>query len=84
MNPVLVLEGATWWNVPLAVATALIGMFGVSGAMLGYFRTNCNLLERLILFVGGISLIDPGLVTDAIGIGILALIYFLQARRSAR
>jgi TRAP-type uncharacterized transport system fused permease subunit len=84
LNPVLVLEGATWWNVPLAVATALIGMFGVSGAMLGYFRTNCNLLERFILFAGGISLIDPGLVTDVIGIGILALIYFLQARRSAR
>ncbi len=52
--------------------------------MLGYFRTQCNLLERLILFVGGISLIDPGLVTDAVGIGILALIYFLQARRSAK
>ncbi|MBO2533390.1 MAG: C4-dicarboxylate ABC transporter [Thermoactinomycetaceae bacterium] len=84
LNPVLVLEGATWWNVPLAVATALIGMFGVSGAMLGYFRTHCNLLERLILFVGGISLIYPGLVTDAVGIGILALIYFLQARRSAK
>ena len=59
-------------------------MFGVKRAMLGHFRTNCNLLERPIPFAGGISLIDPGLVTDAVGIGILALIYFLQARRSAK
>ncbi len=82
LNPVLVLEGATWWNIPIAVVTALIGMFGVSGATLGYFRTQCNGLERLILFIGGISLIIPGIYSDVVGIGILALIYFLQNRRS--
>jgi TRAP-type uncharacterized transport system fused permease subunit len=57
-------------------------MFGVSGATLGYFRTQCNGLERLILFIGGISLIIPGIYSDVVGIGILALIYFLQNRRS--
>ncbi len=81
-NPVLVLEGATWWNVPIAVATALIGMYGVSASMIGFFRTDCRIWERLVLFIGGITLIIPGLYTDLIGIVLLGAIYLLQMKRN--
>lgn len=81
MNPVLVLEGANWWNVPIAFVTALIGMYGVSGSMIGYYRARCNWLERILLFIGGVSLIYPEVFSDLVGLLILVGIYFLQLKR---
>lgn len=81
-NPVLVLEGATWWSLPLAFLTALIGMLGVSAAMMGYYRTHTRMWERLLLFAGGLTLIVPDLKTDLIGLTVLGLLYLLQRKRS--
>lgn len=81
-NPVLVLEGATWWNVPLSLITALVGMTGVSAAMIGFFRADCRIWERPLLFIGGTTLIIPGLYTDLIGIVLLGAIYLLQMKRN--
>lgn len=80
-NPVLVLEGATWLSLPIAVLTAMVGMLGVSAAMIGFYRSNCYIWERIILFVGGVTLIVPDLMTDVIGLLILGLIYVLQIKR---
>jgi TRAP-type uncharacterized transport system fused permease subunit len=82
-NPVLVLEGATWWSLPLAFCTALIGMLGVSAAMMGYFRTHARAWERVFLFAGGLILIVPDLVTDGVGLAVLVLLYLIQGRRKA-
>ena len=80
-NPVLVLEGATWLSFPIAVLTAMVGMLGVSAAMIGFYRSNCYIWERIILFVGGVTLIVPDLMTDVIGLLVLGLIYLLQIKR---
>jgi len=34
--------------------------------------------ERLLAFVGGLGLIDPGITTDIIGIGLCAIVFINQ------
>ncbi|MCF6094137.1 TRAP transporter permease [Microaerobacter geothermalis] len=78
LSPQLVLVGATPLKVIFSLITAMLGMIGVSSAMMGYLRRSCNWLERLILLVAGLTLINPGLWTDMIGIGALVIVYLLQ------
>ncbi|MCR4442550.1 MAG: TRAP transporter permease [Peptococcaceae bacterium] len=91
LSPVLVLvrpEGATTLVFLLlilkALATALIGMLGIGGATTGYFVTNGRWYERLLLFIGGVSLIDPGAHTDIAGLILLAVVWLLQKRRTGK
>ena len=49
--------------------------------MIGYLATKTNMFERLLLLAGGLMLIDPRLMTDAAGIGILAFVLFMQFLR---
>lgn len=56
-------------------------MAGVSAAMIGYLAAKANIFERLLLLAGGLMLIDPHLMTDAVGIGILAFVLFMQLLR---
>ena len=67
-----------------AIITAVIGMIGVSGCMSGYFRKECNMIERIILFVAGITLIIPSGITDIIGIALILAIFVEQQRRIAK
>jgi UPF0716 family protein affecting phage T7 exclusion len=38
----------------------------------------CSLPERIVLLIGAICLIIPGLITDIIGIGAVIAVYLLQ------
>lgn len=91
MNPILVLVNGngdpTWLFVPLvlkAILTAVIGMVGLATGFTGYFRTNCRWWERMVLIAGGLMLVDPGTVTDLIGIGMLFAIYLIQRMRTKK
>lgn len=64
--------------------TALIGMVGLSASTMGYFITNANSIERILFFAGGIMLVDPGLLTDLIGISLLTLACVLQIIKKRR
>ncbi|MDR1701951.1 MAG: TRAP transporter permease [Sporomusaceae bacterium] len=80
-SPVMLMIDATPLSVIGVTITATIGMIGVSASLVGYLITRSNPLERVLSFVGGILLVDPGLATDAVGFGILAVVYLLQRRR---
>lgn len=84
LSPSILGIGATFLNVTFTTITALIGMTGISGAMIGQFYTKANPLERLILLAGGLCLIDPHTLTDIIGIAILAGIFALQYFRAKK
>ena len=58
--------------------TAIIGIFGVSAGLEGFILTKTPLWQRLLLIAGGLSLIYPGALTDVIGIGVIALMLFVQ------
>ena len=88
LNPVMVLvrpdgmgTGLFVGKVVLSIATAIIGMIGIATGMTGYFKTNCNIVERILLIGGGIMMVDAGSITDGIGIALLVAIYLMQLSR---
>ncbi|NLW25701.1 MAG: TRAP transporter permease [Clostridia bacterium] len=91
MSPVLILvrpEGVSTFVfiilVIKAVITALLGMVGIGGSTTGYFVTRGRWYERILLFLAGISLIDPGTTTDIFGFSLLAIVWLLQKQRKRR
>ena len=81
-NPAMLLIGTTLANLTQNLVTASCGMFGVGAAMIGYCLAPMRWWERVWFIIGGLLLIDPGTVTDIIGIAILVVGIFYQWRRS--
>jgi TRAP transporter 4TM/12TM fusion protein len=77
-SPQLLMINANIGSVLFATTTALIGMIGLSVAMIGFFVAPATWLERICFFAGGLMLIDPGIITDIIGMLILAGSMFFQ------
>ena len=84
MSPTILMINATIPTLIMATLTALIGMWGLSISMIGFFVAPTTKLERLLYFVGGVFMIDPGGMTDLIGIAILATASFLQYTRKRK
>ncbi|MBR5494153.1 MAG: C4-dicarboxylate ABC transporter permease, partial [Psychrobacter sp.] len=57
--------------------TSVVGVIGLSAALEGYFKGSMNSITRIILAIGALLLIYPGLITGLIGgviiLGIAAL-----------
>jgi TRAP transporter 4TM/12TM fusion protein len=66
------------------IATSLIGIMSVASGVNGYFKTNMGRIERLLFFIGGIGLVTPGLLTDAIGAGLIVIGLFMQFQKAKR
>jgi len=81
-NPAMLLIGTTFYTLAQNLITACCGMFGVGAAMIGYCLAPMRWWERVWFIIGGLLLIDPGTVTDIIGIAILVVGIFYQWRRS--
>lgn len=84
LSPQILGIGATIGGITFTTITALIGMTGISGAMIGQFYTRANAIERLALLAGGLCLIDPHTLTDVAGVAILAAVFTLQYFRIRR
>lgn len=78
LNPAMLFIDTTVPEVILICITSLIGMFGVAAALQGYFLHKMNWFERIISIVGGLLLIYPGIVTDAIGLGLVGVMFVIQ------
>lgn len=78
MSPELLMVNATAGKVLMSMATAIIGMWGVSVSMIGYCSNLLNPIQRICFFIGGLLLIDPGTMTDIIGIVVLVVCYLWQ------
>ena len=77
LNPAMVFVNTTVLEVVSIVITSLVGMFGLSMALEGFYRGSIPPVLRIVSAVGGLLLIYPGIVTDLIGIvrvgGVIAL-----------
>ncbi len=80
-DPILLMVDATFFKMSIAIASALLGMIGVSSAMLGFYIRHSKAWERLLLFIGGILLIMPEMITNFIGIALLLIVWFIQKQR---
>jgi TRAP transporter 4TM/12TM fusion protein len=75
--PGLVMQGPVLDILIISIATAF-GVIAYSAGVGNYLFRKCNAWERAGLFISGILLIMPGLVSDLVGLAILAAIYFRQ------
>ena len=82
LSPVVLMIDATPVGLVTVLVTSVIGMIGLSAAMIGCFVHPLNWFERLLMFVGGLLMIQPGLVTDLVGFVILVGIFLVQHRKS--
>ena len=78
LAPELLMINATPFTVVYSGLTAVIGMWGASIAMVGFCQNLLNILQRAMFLVGGICMIIPGEITDAIGIGMIIAAFFWQ------
>ncbi|NLY73294.1 MAG: TRAP transporter permease [Tissierellia bacterium] len=63
------------------IVTAVLGIFCLATAVEGYMITRTKLYERIVLLAAAILLLYPGFVSDAMGLVVLVVVYFLQKRR---
>ena len=85
MNPSMVFEfaeglsgGAIAFQVVLIVVTSLLGIFGVAASLNGFLFRTINPVFRVIMAVGGLCMMVPGLVTDIVGLALVAAICVMQ------
>ncbi|RWZ51416.1 TRAP transporter permease [Halobacillus fulvus] len=81
-SPEMLMIEATVWNILLITVTSLIGVFLLSVMAEGYFKQSVATWLRLVSGAGAILLIYPGLVTDAIGLLVLALLFVVNFKKT--
>jgi len=73
--------GTTWYGMIQTLITSCTGMTAIGAAMIGFFVAPMNWLERILFIIGGLLLVDPGTVTDIMGLGLLAACVANQYRK---
>ena len=81
MSPVLLMMSGSAAELLLSTITALCGMVAISSALIGYLLADCKGYERLVLIVAGLLMIQPGIITDGVGLAIFVLIILGQLKR---
>jgi TRAP transporter 4TM/12TM fusion protein len=80
-NPAMLMLNAPWYQVVQIAVTAMIGMTGIGMALEKFWTVKLTVIEQIIALAGGLMLIDPGLLTDAIGIVLVGAVYLWQRHR---
>lgn len=80
-NPMLVLVDVVVWKLIIGVLAAVLGMIGVSSAVIGFFISNSRIWERIVLFGAGLMLIIPEFLSSGIGLVLISIIWFIQRKR---
>ena len=77
--------GTEWPFVAWSVISASIGVVCLAGSLFGWLFTFALAWQRVVLFVAAMCLIKPGLITDSIGLVLLAIVGAAQlaARRKS-
>lgn len=84
MSPSLILIDTTWYHTLQILITSLTGMLGISTGVTGWILKRTNTVERIMLIVGGMLLIDPNIATDVIGVLLIAIPWCRQYIQQGR
>jgi TRAP transporter 4TM/12TM fusion protein len=79
-NPALLFAG-DWIEILRAVATGMVGVIALAAGLEGYFLRVATWFERALFLAAAFLLIDPGVLTDLIGAGVLLLALLIQKLR---
>ena len=69
---------ARWYDIMQIGLTSIVGMVGLGAALEGYFTRHAHLLQRILFLAGGLLLIEPSLITDIIGVVLVAIAILWQ------
>ncbi|MDR1378299.1 MAG: TRAP transporter permease [Synergistaceae bacterium] len=83
-NPILVLVGFEPFVFSQAVVTALIGVFLLGMATIGYYKAPLNGFLRILALGGALGLMIPGWKSDLTGLVVLIFLWFAQTEKVKR
>ena len=79
-------DDQSWYHAVWPIITASIGVIALAGGLFGWLLSHADVVQRVLLVIGALSLIKPGGLTDLIGFGILGAVVvwqLLDRRREA-
>lgn len=82
-SPILVLQEGTPLTIAYTTATAVLGVVLLAGALQGWLMFKVPSWGRVLLLISSICLIQPGIVTDLIGVA-AAFIIFIIGKKQTR
>ncbi|MBQ7267096.1 MAG: TRAP transporter large permease subunit, partial [Synergistaceae bacterium] len=71
-------------EIVLICLTALLGIFGVAASLNGYLFAPMNVILRLIICAGGLSMLVPGIASDLAGlvlVGFVAIVQYIKTKK---
>lgn len=83
MNPALLGKG-TNGEIILAIMSALIGAYGLATAVQRYFKGNLSWPKTIVVLLGSVSTMMPGIKSDIFGLICLGSIYAIQIIKSKK
>ncbi len=75
--PAIILR-APWWELAYVLPTCLLGSAVLGAAVRGYYLRKMPIWHRLLAGVGSVMLMDARIMTDLMGIALVALIYLVE------
>jgi TRAP transporter 4TM/12TM fusion protein len=78
MGSIKNLAGANWGAIALVTLTAAIGIGALASGLQGWLLGRAGPLERLALLGAGLALVYPSPASDAIGVGLIAVVLTVQ------
>ncbi|MBM4338364.1 MAG: TRAP transporter permease [Deltaproteobacteria bacterium] len=81
--PVLIWKGELL-HILSAFLTAIIGCLALGSAIQGHLVNRLNWFYRFFLFIAAFTLIKPGITSDILGGGILAVIFLFQRMKNRK
>lgn len=79
----LLMMGPAYWIV-WRVLTTILGIYVLSGAVMGWYFTKATVMERVLGLTAAILLVIPTAITDYIGIALCVFVLFVQHRKARK
>jgi TRAP transporter 4TM/12TM fusion protein len=79
-HPALLFQG-TWGEISLAVVSGMVGVIALAAGLEGFFFKTATWAERVLFLAAALLLINPGIMTDLVGLMCLATALIAQRLR---
>jgi TRAP transporter 4TM/12TM fusion protein len=78
LNPAMLFVDTAPLEVVTICVTSFVGICAISAALEGYLLTHMSWPQRMMSAIGGLLLVYPGIVTDAVGLCLVAVVAAAQ------
>lgn len=73
----LLMQGE-WLDILHVFVSAMLGMFLLSAAVIGYYFGSLNIVLRAVLLAAALAMVDGGWLSDLIGLAVAGVLFILQ------